>query len=108
MRVISVMLFAMAVTLTAQNPVPNAPVKPSTSLSVTGCLQKTQTEAYTLTNSEGKRYQLRTVNPEIKFAEHVDQRVTITAASATEAAKEDEQGLLDVVALVVQSGSCKP
>jgi hypothetical protein len=105
----AVVLFAMSVGLHAQASVPNASGKQSASLTVTGCLQKSPTEAYTLTDTDGKRYELRTVNTEIKFADHLDQRITVTAASTPgSTTKTDQQGFLDVIALVVQSPSCKP
>jgi len=114
---ISVGLLAMSMLLLAQVPTQNpspVPAKPG-SISVTGCLEKTPTEAYTLTSSDGKRYELRTNNSEIKFAAHVGQRVTATGAAGQAppgvpptATKVDPQGFLDVIALVVLSPTCQP
>jgi hypothetical protein len=109
-------LFAMSVLSPAQAPPQNqpTPAKPGTSMTVTGCLQKTETEAYTLTSSEGKRYELRTNNTQIKFADHVGQQVTATGAnaptvpSAPPATKVDPQGFLDVISLVVLNPTCQP
>ncbi len=115
---ISAGLLAMSMLLLAQVPPQNpppAPAKPGNSISVTGCLGKTETEAYTLTSSEGKRYELRTNNSEIKFAEHVGQQVTATGAAGQAppgvpptATKVDPQGFLDVIALVVLNPACQP
>jgi hypothetical protein len=115
-KYISAALFAMSVLLPAQAPSPStppSPAKPSTSISVSGCLQKTETEAYTLTTSEGRRFELRTANSEIKFADHVNQQVTATGAtgaavpSAPPVTKVDPQGFLDVITLVVLNPTCK-
>jgi hypothetical protein len=104
---VCVVLTAMTIGVPAQGPEQATPPKPAT-VSVSGCLQKTETQAYTLTSSERKRYQLRTANTEIRFVDHVDQRVTLTAAAGTSVpTKGDQEDFLDVVALVVQSQSCK-
>ncbi len=106
-------LFATSWFLSAQPP-PTVPSRPEAPISVTGCLQKTETEAYTLTSSEGKRYELRTNNTEIRFADHVGQQVTATGAGSAAApnippatTKADPQGFLDVIALVVVSPTCR-
>lgn len=115
---LSAVLFAMSALLPAQAPTPSTPAnpgKPAASITVTGCLQKTDTEAYTLTSSEGKRYELRTNNSEIKFSDHVGQQVTASGASGAAvpsvppaATKVDPQGFLDVISLVVLNPTCKP
>jgi len=111
---VSTILFVTSTLLSAQAP-QTQPAKPPASVTVTGCLQRTQTSSYTLTSSDGKRYELRAVNADIKLADHVDQSVTVTGASAQTApnvpppaTKVDPQGFLDVIALVVLSPSCKP
>ena len=78
------------------------------SVTVTGCLAKTTTEEYSLTSDEGKKYELRTVNNDIKLADHVGHRVTVTAAGPAGDTKgpTTEHSSLDVIALVMVSQSC--
>ncbi|MEO5926412.1 MAG: hypothetical protein ABIR70_21495 [Bryobacteraceae bacterium] len=84
------------------------PVAGSGSVTVTGCIEKSTTEEYSLTSQDGKKYELRTINNEIKLADHVGHRVTVTAAGprAGTNVPSTERVSLDVIALAMVSQSC--
>lgn len=88
--------------------------KSSQETSVTGCLQRgTSSGDFTITASDGKKYDLRSSTSSVKLEDHVGHRVTIKGTPETGSAKSSTNTktgtaeTLDVSSLSMVSTSCQ-
>ena len=82
--------------------------------SVTGCLQRgTSSGEYTLTASDGKKYDLRSSSTTVKLYDHINHRVTIKgmpqsgSEKSSTTSKAGSPEMLNVTSLTMVSTSCQ-